>query len=182
MVFLRRVLMNAIEVDRPDGVRLIDGEVLRRSVDLPGTGIDDPDARSLPRAFLQEPKLRLGIERRVAFRPAHAVDVADLARQVEHHRGATDRAGKKGSIANIRANYGYIETRQIMRVGATSRDTRINYGYVGPCLCQTGGKIAADETESPRNQHPVALVCGIYPITCDSSIFYRILVARRKCE
>ena len=85
VVVLAGRLVDAVDVGRPHEVRLVDRQRVGPAVDLPRAGEDDLHRRVVVAARLEHRQLAAAVDLEVGVRIAHAVDVADLAGEVEDH-------------------------------------------------------------------------------------------------
>ena len=106
---LGRVLRDAVDVDRCDGMVLVDGQVLRLAEELPRRREHDRDIRVVVAQPFEQRDLAARVDVEVEERVGHRVEVTDLTREVE------DELGLRGCGASLR----------VAEVGADDRDRRI---------------------------------------------------------
>ncbi len=143
------ILVNAIEIDRTHGVLLVDRKILRHAIDLARAGVNDAAPRRLTRAFFEEVKLRGSIQVGIARRVLHAVDVADLAGQVEDEVHAEKFTGKSAGITDIRMDDAHARRlRKVVGIGAATGHRRVHHGDLGAGFGQPHCDVAPDKSET----------------------------------
>jgi hypothetical protein len=131
---------------------LIDRQILGHTVELAGAGIDDAGARRGLLAGAQKAELRAHIERQVALGVADAVNVADLAGQVEDGVTVLQGGGDRRAIANARDDAAdpALGFSEVEVVGAALLLVRVDDRDLRPEPVQSQRQVAADKSQSPR--------------------------------
>ena len=160
VVHLAGVLVHPVHVHRPDRVRLIDRQILGPPVNLPGPGVDDLHARVELAARLEKVELAATVDLQVRPRVSHAVDVADLAREVKDQFLALHQVVETVRVPDI----GDVDAEpllvaaDVVKVAAVVRDHRVHQQHLGVEVNQPPRQVAADEPEAARDQHPPAAI------------------------
>jgi hypothetical protein len=145
-------LFTPVDVRGADQVGFVDRQPVRPPVHLSGAGVDDPDARVEPPARFEDGQLRTAVDLEVRVRVPHAVDVADLPRQVEDDLAVLDQAVHRRHVAHVGDvdadvvldSVDVVPVGTILRVhGVDQQDVRAG-GHELPC------QVAADEARGPR--------------------------------
>ena len=101
VVVLAGRLVDAVDVGRAHQMVLVDRQAVRRAVDLPRAGEDDPHRRVVPPAGLEHRQLRAAVDLEIRVRVAHAVDVADLPGEVEDHLAVLHQRVHRRLVAHV---------------------------------------------------------------------------------
>ena len=159
MILRGCVFVDAVEIDGLHGVGFVHREVLRHAEDLAGAGVDHADPGRLTGAFFDEAEMRFGVEGGVAPRLLHAVNVADLAGDVEDDLGLSQCGGERGSVGDIfgdHADFG-AERIEVVRVGAAASNLAIDHGDARAGPGKTHCEIAANESKATRDDDVAVL-------------------------
>ena len=165
---LGRVLGDAVDVDRRDGVLLVDGEVPRFPEDLPGRRVDDGGGDVLAPEEFEEAELARGVHAQVEERIVHRIDVAHLAGQVEDELSGQRRGAHFGPLHVAEISLDHCDRRvwrtgtirdpavgdQVGRVGPMARDPRVEDRHLGAAPREAQREVGSDEAESAGDEAP----------------------------
>ncbi len=180
VVVLAGRLVDAVDVGRPHQMTLGDRQRVGLAVDLPGAGVDDLGARIVMTAGLEQRQLAAAVDLEIGVRVTHAVDVTDLAGQVEDHVAPLHQVVHRAGLAHV----GDVDVNPILdagdvvQVAAVVGDQRIDQQHVGAEIGEAMGEVAADEAEAARDHHAApAIELGVAHDGCRRPI----AAARARC-
>ena len=126
-------LVDAVDVGRPDQVRLVDRQAVGPAVDLARAGVDDADPRVVLAAGLEHRELRAAVDVEVGIRIAHAVDVADLPGEVEDDLAVLDQRVHRRLIAHVGDvdAHAVLDAVEVEAVAAVVGIERVDDQHVG---------------------------------------------------
>ena len=101
VVVLAGGLVDAVDVGRPDEMRLVDRQAVGPAVDLSRAGVDHPHAGIVLAAGLEHRELRAAVDVEIGVRIAHAVDVADLPGEIEDDFPVLDEDVHRRLVAHV---------------------------------------------------------------------------------
>jgi hypothetical protein len=101
MVVLTGDLVDAVHVGRPHQMIFGNGQRAGPSVHLTRAGVDDFGAGVVMAARFEQRELRAAVDLEVGVRVAHAVDVADLAGEVEDDVLAPHQIVHRARLADV---------------------------------------------------------------------------------
>ncbi len=139
---------------------LVDRQRVRTSVDLTRAGEHHAHAGVLRPARLENRQLRAAVDVEIGIRIPHAVDVADLAGEIEDDVLILDEHVHRVSVAQIgdvHANP-ILEAADVEVVAAVVGEQRVDQQNVGAKRGKLVGQVAADESEAARDHHAPAAV------------------------
>ena len=154
VVALGGELVDPVHIHGFDGVRLVHGEIAGPPVHLPGAGEDDLRPGIFPAATLEQGKLAAPVDLEVGHRIAHAVDVADLARQAEDQVTTLDEIPETVGIPDV----GEVDVHpvrnpfQVFQPGAVLAKHRVHHHHLGTPRDESVDEIAPDESDAARDQ------------------------------
>ena len=160
VVVLARRLVDPVDVGRPHQVALVHRQVIGAAVDLARAGIDHPHRRVVASAGFEHRQLRPAVDVEIGLRVPHAVDVADLAGEVEDRVAILHQRSHRGLIADV----GDVdpdrrhEPVQVEAIAAVLRVQRVDDQDVRAGLDQEPRQVAADEAHAAGDHHPPAAV------------------------
>ncbi len=160
MVVLAGDLVDAVDVGGADEMRLGDRQRLGAAIDLPGAGVDHLGAGVVVAAGLEQRQLGPAVHLEVGVRVAHAVDVTDLAGEVEDHVLAAHQIVHGAGLAHV----GDVEPHAILhrldveQVAARIRDERVDEQHLRAEVGEADGQVAADEAEPAGDHHAAPAV------------------------
>jgi hypothetical protein len=128
-------------------VLLIHGQVLGYAVNLPRTGVDYPDPKPLAPQDLEEAQMGRRVDLQVTLGRHHAVDVADLARQIEDDIAPRENLPELLSLPDVPRNQfnPVRDGRKIMGIGPAARARRVYDDHPGAEFDQPDRQVAPDE-------------------------------------
>ena len=142
---LGRVLGDAVDVDRGDGMLLVDRQVARLAEDLPGRRVHDRGVDVLAAQQLEEPELARRVHLEVEQRVVHRVDVTHLPGEVEHDVGrecgvADVRRDRRRRVGVDDGDPGVGDPvvvtvgHEVRRVRTVARHERVDHRHLGATL------------------------------------------------
>ena len=100
--------MDAVEIYRLNWMFFVNGQELRRAVDLPRARIDDANAGIPASAFARETQLCRSIDCKVSFRKVPAMQVTYLTGEIENNVSTAHRMIEPVRFGNVGVNYFYV--------------------------------------------------------------------------
>ena len=121
-------LVDSVHIDGPQGMFLVDGQVVGPSINLAGAGKDDADFGIMQAAGLQDRELRPGVDFQVRLRISHRVHVTRLAGEVEEEVLALDEVREAVRVAHVGdvQMHGCPEPGQIMQIATVLGDQAVD--------------------------------------------------------
>ena len=162
MVVLARRLVDAVDVGRLHQVLLVDRQRVGTAVDLARAGEDDLGAGIVVAARLENRQLAAAVDLEVGVRIAHAVDVTDLAGEVEDDLPVAHQIVHRALLPDV----GDVDAHavgdavDVEQVAAVVGDQRVDEQHVGAERHQLPREVAADEPETAGDHHATAAVEG----------------------
>ena len=111
-------------------------------------------------AGLEQGELAAAVDVEIGVRIAHAVDVADLAGEVEDHLAVAHQVVHRARLAHV----GDVDAQPIgdavdvEEVAAVVGDERVDQQDVGAEVDELPREVAADEPEPAGDHHPAAAI------------------------
>jgi hypothetical protein len=121
-----------------------------RCVDLPRAGEHDLGRRVVIAACLEQRQLGAAVDVEVVVRVAHAVDVADLAGEVEDHLAIAYQVVHRRvlpDVGDVDADL-RLDAVDVEEVPAVVVDQRVDQQHIGAERRQLARQVAADEAEA----------------------------------
>ena len=111
-------------------------------------------------ARLEQRQLAAAVDLEVGVRIAHAVDVADLAGEVEDHLAALHQVVHRAGLAHVGDVHrdAVLDAGDVEQVAAVVGNQRIDQQDVGAELHQAVREVAADEAEPAGDHHAAAAI------------------------
>ena len=137
-------------------------QLVRLAVDLPRAGEDHLRARIVMTARLEQRQLAAAVDVEIGVRVAHAVDVADLAGEVENHVAALHQVIHRARLPHIGDvdRHLVFNAGDVEQVAAVLGNQRVDEQHVGAELHEPVREVAADETETAGDHHAPAAIEG----------------------
>ena len=111
-------------------------------------------------ARLEQRQLAAAVDLEIGVRIAHAVDVADLAGEVEDHLAALHEVIHRAGLPHVGDvdRDAVFDAGDVEQVAAVVGDQRVDQQHVGAELDQAVREVAADEAEAAGDHHAAAAI------------------------
>ncbi len=141
---------------------LVDRQSIRAPVHLARPGVNYPDAGVVLAAGLEHRELRAAVDVEVRIWVAHAVDVADLAGEVEDNFPVLHQCVQRRLVAHVGDvdAHAVFQPRDVEPVSAIVGVKRIDDEDVSACIGQTPDEITADKAEPAGHHYPAIAIEG----------------------
>ena len=128
VVLLAGRLVDAVDVGRSHQLRFVDRQAIGLAVDLRVPRVHDFRPRIVLPAGFEQRQLRAAVDLEIRVGIPHAVDVADLARQVEDDLAVAHEVVHRRALADVgdvhaQARFIFVEVEQIAAVVGISEST-----------------------------------------------------------
>ena len=154
VVPLARELVDPVDVDRRDRVRLAHGQLGRAAVHLPGPGEDDAEVRVLPPARLEHRELGCAVVLEILQRVAHRVEVTRLADEVEEQLGLPHEGREPVGVAHVEElDPDVLEALEVREIAAVRRHERVDEHGLGARAGEQPRQVRADEAGAAGDEH-----------------------------
>ena len=147
---------------------LVDREVLRAPVDLPGAREDDPCVGVHEAAGLEQRELCTAVDLEVRVRVGHGVEVARLSREAEDDLAVGEEIREAVNVADVRDvhRHSILDAVDVRDVAAVLGNHRVHEQHLRAGLDEPPGQVRADEAEATGDQHaPPAKREALWPPT-----------------
>jgi hypothetical protein len=122
-------------------------------------------------ARLEQRQLAAAVDLEIGVRIAHAVDVADLAGEIEDHLAALHEVIHRARLAHVGDVDGdpVLDAGDVEQVAAVVGNQRVDEQDVGAKIDEAMREVAADEPQSARDHHAPAAIESVgahRPLRC----------------
>jgi hypothetical protein len=149
------LFVDAVNVHGPKRVSLIDRQILRSSVNLTRTGVDDTNPGILPPAGFEDRQLRPTVDLEVGERVLHGRHVPRLTSQIEEIILVGDEIGQGTFIDDVRDLYGdaVLEAADVEPIAAAIDRQVVDNHHICAEVDEAFGQVRPDEAEATGNQY-----------------------------
>ena len=137
-----------------------DRQGVRPAVDLPRAREHDLHRRVVCAARLEQRQLAAAVDLEVGVRVLHAVDVADLAGEVEDHVLPAHQIVHRALLADVGDvdADAILDAADVEQVAAVLGDQRVDEQHARAEVDELAGEVAADEAEAAGDHHAAIAV------------------------
>src|SRR6185437_15361209 len=150
VIVLAGGLVDAVDVDRPHEVRLVDGQAIRLAVHLARAREDHLHAGILVTTGFEHRQLCAAVDLEIGERIEHAVDVAHLAGEVENDLAIADQDLHGRSVSYVRNVHAHPvgDAMEVEQIAAVLGNHGVDEEHVRSELDEPPYEIAADEAQA----------------------------------